>query len=178
MGTIKFLNTSPADLWHVPTPSGVAFTARCTMLSCSASQPESCMEAAVLWVDCLASFFVAEITMLNPRLETHLLGVFTVRMTFETPSTNLVRKMTFALLNMPSFKLTMMNCKETLRSMITSLDQKRCMYAPHSCQHKLPQITGWMFDSRIIPLGQRVWPPRSRTPLQLVVQVKSSCCRH
>jgi len=35
----------------------------------------------------------------------------TVRWTVETPSTNFVRKRTFALLNMPSFKETTINCK-------------------------------------------------------------------
>lgn len=33
-----------------------------------------------------------------------------VRVTADTPSTNLVRKMTFALLNIPSFSETTMNC--------------------------------------------------------------------
>ena len=40
----------------------------------------------------------------------HLL-LLTVRVTAETPSTNLVRKMTLALLNMPSFRETTMNCE-------------------------------------------------------------------
>lgn len=34
-----------------------------------------------------------------------------VRETVETPSTNFVRKSTFALLNIPSFRLTTMNCE-------------------------------------------------------------------
>jgi hypothetical protein len=40
----------------------------------------------------------------------HLFCLATVRWTVETPSTNFVRKRTFALLNMPSFSDTTINC--------------------------------------------------------------------
>ena len=42
-------------------------------------------------------------------LEGACLPLGTVLVTVETPSTNLVRKMTFAMLNMPSFNDTMIN---------------------------------------------------------------------
>ena len=48
----------------------------------------------------------------------------TLRVTLDTPSTNLVRKMTFALLNIPSFSDTTMNCRG--RTQQEQAGQQRC----------------------------------------------------
>ena len=47
-----------------------------------------------------------------PRSTNHVLCLWIVRVTVDMPSTNLVLNKTFALLNMPSLRDTMMNCNK------------------------------------------------------------------
>ena len=76
--------------------------------SCSAARPPR--PAALLPPACLAPAVAEE--------------ALTLRVTLDTPSTNLVRKMTFALLNIPSFSDTTMNCRG--RTQQEQAGQQRC----------------------------------------------------